>query len=308
MHDGPGQDVVEIRDTVVSLPNGRRLTVWRTGADTPAQPRRVAIVAPGFARRMRNVAPIARYLVDNGFVVYRCDYLDHVGLSDGDIWEFTLTGMYESLAALHAYVLEAERVAPMIVSASLAARVCFRLAAEKAEISGIAAVVGIVNTRYTLERVFEHDYSAQAPEEYAAEEFASFEGKKIQCRRFTADWRDGTWLDVQDAELDIARAQCPIVNFCGSSDDWIDVAEVKRAFDRGNDSRRVVELPFVEHELSQNPVAAQTIFREVTRCALEFAGAEDSSHIAETPFTSLAAQVPYERNIEATRVEQGRPT
>lgn len=299
MHDAQDMDIVEVRDAAISLPNGRRVAIWRSGADSPAQPGRVAIVAPGFARRMRNVAPFARYLVDNGFVVYRCDYVDHVGLSDGEIWDFTLTGMYESLAALHAHVVEVERAAPAIVAASLSARACFRLAAQKSEIAGIAAIVGVVDTRYTLERVFEHDYSAQAPEEYGEEEYAFFEGKKIQCRRFTGDWRDGGWLDVEGAENDIANAKCPIVNFCGSSDDWVDVAEVKRVFDRGSSSRRVVELPFVGHELSKNPVAAQTILREVTRSALDFTGAEDTRHVVETPFTSLAVQVPYERNVEA---------
>jgi len=294
-------DVVEISDTTVRLADGRKVAVWRTGPATPVEPRRIAIVAPGFARRMRHTAAIARYLVDNGFVVYRCDYANHVGLSDGDIWNFTIGATYDSLLALHEHALETEQTQDVVfIASSLSARTCFRLAAQRSGISGIAALVGVVDTRYTLERVFEFDHGARHPAEIGDEEFVSFEGKRIQSRPFSENWRDGGWLNVEDTELDLARAGCPVVNFCGSSDDWIDIAEVRRVFALGDSSRRVVELPFVEHELSRNPVAAQTILRELTRCALEFTGAADGVEIVETPFTSLAAQIPYERKFETS--------
>ena len=72
----------------------RRVAVWRTGTREAEAP--VVLVAPGFARRMRHMAPVALYLASAGFKVYRCDYLDHVGLSDGEIYDFTMTTMYES--------------------------------------------------------------------------------------------------------------------------------------------------------------------------------------------------------------------
>ncbi len=295
------QKTSEITQLTVNLPDGRPITVWRTG-DNADNPRRVAIVAPGFMRRMRSTALTARLLADNGFVVYRCDYADHIGLSSGDIWDFTLGTMYESLVALYQLVLAKEESAPVMVAASLAARSAFRLAAEHQEIAGIAAIVGVVDTQFTFTKVFGEDFSPLIGVEIGDERSAVFEGKEIHGRTFLRDWAEGRWLSVADTQADLSRAGCPIVNFCGTSDDWVDMATVTEVFGAGTGLRRIVQLPFVGHELAKNPVAAQTILREVTRSALHFTGSPQDIAVIDVPFPTLAAQVPYERRFEAAHL------
>src|SRR5271165_4887342 len=109
-----------IEEFETSADNGRRVVVWRTGADTVAGGSPVALVMPGFARRMRHMGAVALYLADAGFTVYRCDYLDHVGLSAGAIFDFTMSSMYESQAAALEFVQKRERREAVIVAASLA--------------------------------------------------------------------------------------------------------------------------------------------------------------------------------------------
>lgn len=282
-------------------PDGRGIAVWRTGPEEPSSPGRVALVAPGFARRMRHMASTARYLADNGFVVYRCDYLDHVGLSDGDIWNFTFGAMYRTLETVLAQVVEAEDVdSAVVVAASLAARPTVRLAANSNAVRGIIGAVGVVNPRYTLQRVFGTDYTVRPVDGLGADEFAQFENKKVHGLTFLPDWLEGDWRDAEATVRDISRVSCPIVNFCGSADDWVDIAEVRDVFTAAKGPARVVELPFVEHELSRNPVAGQTMLREITRCAVEFVTGDDPARIevAEPSFADLVSQVPHERSLE----------
>jgi pimeloyl-ACP methyl ester carboxylesterase len=290
----------EISQFTVELPDGRPVVVWRSG-NNGDNPKRVAIVAPGFMRRMRSTALTARFLVDNGFTVYRCDYADHIGLSSGDIWDFTLSTMYESLVTLYRYVLAAEATPPAIVAASLSARSAFRLAAEHQEVAGIAAIVGVVDTKFTFTRVFGEDFSPLIGVDIG-ERSASFEGKEIYGRTFLQDWAEGKWRLVADTQADLARVSCPIVNFCGTSDDWVDISTVAEVFDGGSELRRIVQLPFVGHELAKNPVAAQAILREVTRSALQFTGSPEDIEVIDVPFPTLAAQVPYERRFEAAQL------
>ncbi|MGL5828160.1 MAG: hypothetical protein ACRC0L_01165 [Angustibacter sp.] len=294
-------EVAEIEELSVDLPDGRSVAIWRTGSNAE-YPERVAIVAPGFMRRMRSTALTARLLADNGFVVYRCDYADHIGLSSGNIWDFTLSTMYESLAALYRQVLAIEGVAPILVTASLSARLAFRLAALNRQVAGIVAIVGVVDTQFTFERVFGEDFSPLIGTDLADDRSAIFEGKEIHGRTFLQDWADGRWLKADDARADIAQADCPIINFCGTSDDWVDIGTVKEYFGSGGQERSLVQLPFVGHELSKNPVAAQTILREVTRSALQFTGSPPQSPVNDVPFPTLAAQIPYERRFEAARL------
>jgi alpha-beta hydrolase superfamily lysophospholipase len=300
------QEAVEVTARRITTADGRGIVVWRTGPECPA-PGRVALVAPGFARRMRHLAAAARYLVDNGFVVYRCDYLDHIGLSDGEIRDFTLSGMYSTLDAVLAHVRAAERVdGAVLVAASLAARPSFRLAASTGAVRGIIGLVGVVNPRFTLARAFGADHGARAPDDFDADEYIKFENKKIHCRTFAEDWHSGGWLAAEDTVRDLARVRCPVVNFCGSADDWVSVAEVKEVFAEAGGPARVVELPFVEHELSRNPVAGQTMLREITRCALEFGTGADPAaiEVAEPGFTELVSQIPYERTLEKSTMDR----
>lgn len=294
--------VREISPERIEMPDGRGLVTWRNEPEGGDRERRVAVVAPGFARRMRHVAGLARALVDNGVTVYRCDYIDHVGLSDGQIWDFTLTGMYDSLRALVANVRDVEGLDTelVVVASSLGARPALRLAARHPDgIAGLVNVVGVVDTRYTLRRVFEDDLSRYPAEHWGPADYVEFEGKRINALRFRKSWLEDGWLDTAETEREITAVSCPIVNYCGSSDDWVEVAEVKRIYGvGGSGARRVVELPFVEHDLARNPVAAQTVLREVTRSTLTYVGA-GTDDIAETSFLDLAVQLPYERRFEA---------
>lgn len=294
--------VAEVSSRTLSMSDGRRIVAWRNGPDVPASPGMVALVAPGFARRMRHMAPAARYLVDNGFVVYRCDYVDHIGLSEGEIGNFSIGDMYDTLVAVHKYILDSERVdSVVVVAASLAARPGFRLAAMAGGVSGIVGIVGVVNARYTLNEAFGVDYGGRALDSFGDEEYIKFEGKLIHGRQFAENWHADDWLDAEGTMRDLARVSCPIANFCGSADGWVKVAEVKEVFAAAQGPARVVELPFVEHDVSRNPVAVQTMLREITRCAIEFSGFSDPAavQIAEPNFTNLASQIPYERSLES---------
>src|SRR4051794_34144351 len=120
----------------------RSIAVWRMAGGAPDPP--IAFVAPGFTRRMRHMAPVALYLAANGFTVYRCDYLDHVGLSDGDVYDTTITSMYESQRATLDLITECEKRPPVVVAASLANRTAVRLAARSEHVAGLIGIVGVV--------------------------------------------------------------------------------------------------------------------------------------------------------------------
>lgn len=300
--------VHEVCELSAVTAGGRELAVWRSAAPGAVANGRIAIVAPGFARRMRHMAAAARYLSANGFVVYRCDYVDHVGLSEGEILGFTLTGMSDSLQALVERIAEDEPDASIVVvAASLAARACFRLATTEPRLSGVLGIFGVVNTRFTLRRVFGAEAVDRPLEHVPPDELMTFERKRISSARFLSDFHANDWSGLDGTRHDLERVACPVVNFCGSADDWIDLAEVKDVFASAAGRARVVELPFVEHDLAKNPVAGQALMREVTRHALRCADGSDPADVAEPSFADIAAQIPYERGVEAHRLEHPDP-
>ncbi|NNH75652.1 hypothetical protein HLB23_38360 [Nocardia uniformis] len=293
----------------VPVDDSRSIAVWRSGGADRIGDRKIALVTPGFARRMRNMVVPAMYLAANGFTVYRCDYVDHIGTSDGDIWNFTMSGMRDSIRALHDYVRTAEGDCDtVIVGASLSMRAAYRLAAENGGISGIVGIVGVVDTAYTFERVFNEDITKRIVEDVDPHDYVTFEKNRIGCLPFLHDWYEQDWVGLSGTIKDVERLDCGLVNFCGTADTWIDVRDVRQVFDAARKGGRVVELPFVEHELSSNPVAAQTLLREATLAVMEMAGRvsrEDGNFAAdfvEPEFGDIASQIPYERRLAMAEI------
>lgn len=273
---------------------GRHVAVWRSGSQDPEAP--IVLLAPGFARRMRHMAPVALCLGANGFRVYRCDYLDHIGLSDGDIYDFTMTAMYDSQRALLEAIERYEKRPPVIIAASLANRAAIRLLVNNGDLLGLIGIVGVVNTHKTLTKVFGQDFVELGLENHPAH--AEFERKRIRAETWWRDWHDGDWITLESTIAELRAVAQPVVNFCGSADDWVALADVERAFEQGDGGlRRIVELPYVEHELSSNPIAGQVVMREVVRLAIELVGLADG-HVAEPSFEEIALQIVYERAFE----------
>jgi pimeloyl-ACP methyl ester carboxylesterase len=283
----------------------RHVATWLTGARDPEAP--VVLVAPGFARRMRHMAAVALYLAANGFRVYRCDYLDHVGLSDGDIYDFRMSAMYEAQRATIELIGQREERYPVLVAASLAYRTAIRVLTEHQGIAGLIGIV-VVDTRKTLSKVFGQDYALLPIEEHP--EHVEFERKRIRGDTWREDCYAADWVSLDSTIAELRTVTQPVANFCGAADDWVSIADVRRAFEGGaGGPRRLVELPYVEHELSSNPVAGQAVMREVVRVAWELsAGAVDEREPVDPSFEQIGAQMVYERALEQHLAESHQPT
>lgn len=143
----------------VKTKNGRTVAVWRDGPAHDDATGPVVIMAPGFGQRMRSAGVLALMLTYNGATVYRFDALDHVGLSDGEIVDYSVTELMEALTAVVDTALEREGVeAVSMVATSLSALPVMHFAADRKCADNIALMLGVVNGRQTLLKVLDTDY------------------------------------------------------------------------------------------------------------------------------------------------------
>jgi acyl transferase len=250
---------------------------------------------------MRHTAVIARQLADNGFVVYRSDLRNHVGLSDGDIEQFTMTQALDGVRVVAEKVMEVEKNEQvLIVAASLSFRLAVRMAAIDKNVSGLIGLVGVVDTRHTLSQAFNDDFFARARGDWPV--YAEFERYQIASATFGPDCVDQGWLELADCIHELERIQCGIVNFCGGNDKWVRIDDIRTAFSSNQGARRiVVEMPDVEHELAKNPVAVNELLRDITRYALEVGAGyrNQENEVVDLSFDAMAAQTIFERRQEA---------
>ena len=199
------------------LPDGRRLALWRSCSSGGG---RVAVLVPGFGRQMRRLGGVALYLVANGFVVYRLDPVNHVGLSEGDIDRFTISGVLDSITAAQKAIATREGTQRVsIVAMSLSAVPVLRFAASGPSTAQVALLAGVVNGWATLERALGHDYSAVPFDELPST--IRFERHKIDPRPMWLDNREHGWLSMERTIEDLREFKGPVANFTASEDDWV---------------------------------------------------------------------------------------
>ncbi|HET8659270.1 MAG TPA: hypothetical protein VFM55_09765 [Micromonosporaceae bacterium] len=281
--------------------DGRRVAVWRTsGGGAPGGP--VVVLAAGFARRMRHVGAVALYLARNSAVVYRYDPLDHVGLSDGEIRDYTFTSSLSSMRAVVDLAVERERAAAVtLVAASLAGRVAYRLAGLDPRVAAVATLVGVVDVRRTLVAVLGADYTTYELAELPAD--VAFEQYRIDPRPLWLDHRDHGWTSIEGTIDDLRRTSAPVTNFWAADDDWVRPEDVERAFEEGTGGpRRLLELPFGQHDLSGNPVAARVVMRALTEVVV--GDAVPGGQVADPSFEEIVELAVSERRAESAQLAE----
>lgn len=249
----------------VRTKEGRTVAVWRDGPPDGEAAGPVVVMAPGFGQRMRSSGVLALMLVYNGATVYRFDALDHVGLSDGEIVDYSLTQLMEALTAVVATVREREGVdAVSMVATSLSALPVLRLAADKKCADNIALMLGVVNGRQTLVEVLDVDYLDWELDDLP--DRVQIDKHSVDPRPIVAETRVVDWWEMSSTVDALSVLNIPVRNFVASDDDWVDIADVRAAFEAANlDQRNVIEVAVSGHALLRNPVALKALLTDVTR-------------------------------------------
>lgn len=270
--------------------DGRRIALWRSRIhDSSGGP--VVVLCPGFGRQMTDLVTVAHYLCTNGATVYRMDPLDHVGLSDGTIFDYTPSASALSLQAVLGFVHRAERGQPVVVvAASMAARPAVRVALE-GSIDRLVTVVGVVNMRRTIAAVFGDAIVAMPRAELPRSVW--FENLEVGPHGIYDDQRFGWWdLEVTRAELECLAV--PTTAIFADGDPWVDADDVRLAFgESGHPNRRLVSIHSSTHDLGQDATAGLIALEAITAAAL------DSTAVRVPTLEALVASIHSEANLEA---------
>lgn len=144
---------VECRNAV-----GRRIAAYHDRPDKALPGAPVVIISPGYGETKKEYVTLAYYFACNGFHVLRYDHTNHVGESEGDIVDATLTSMDQDLACVTDYAKRAWPTSSVaVVTTSLAGRVALKLVARSPQIDLLILITGVVDVQATLQAVHQED-------------------------------------------------------------------------------------------------------------------------------------------------------
>lgn len=259
----------------------------------------VVIISPGYGETKKEYLTLAYFLANNGFHVLRYDHSDHVGESDGDILQFTLTGMRQDLSAVLSY---AERTWPRsriaLVSTSLAGRVALKQMANDRRASLLVLLTGVVDVQATLSAVHQEDYIG-AYLRGIRRGTVNMLGFNISAEAWLEDAITQGFADLRSTIRDARQIRLPVVLFMAEHDLWVDTDSVRAVQAAlGANLRRFYLIPEALHRLNENPRKARAVFRQIVTCCT------DALHL---PSRSAAVLEPSQRDIGLqSRVERER--
>jgi len=234
----------------------------------------------------------ALYLLTNGFDVVRYDNPNHLGASDGDIYDFDLVEIYETLQdVIHhvSTVIKKENIS--ILATSLMARCTVKALSEydhlKKTVRLLVNMVGVVNLRDTISKVCELDVFSD--EHFDLKEFKVL--NHYVNRKFVDRAKDIGLHTYESITNEISKVDIPIYNIAASNDHWVDLQEIINTY-----KDNVIILPGGIHEVSKNPNAAKVMLKKVTEIFMQ--NHNGNATVREPDFNALIKFTQQERELE----------
>jgi len=224
------------------------------------------IVLPGYGETKTNVLAESYWLAKNGFNTLRFDYSDHVGESEGDICNTTLSKIKDDILSAVDYVCTLFRARKVgAVARSLASRALIRAASDDRRIELALNVASVVDVRKTLFEIYRDDHFARLYEGHS-NGIMDVLGFQVDADNFLRAAIDDNFEDIRTTIEDIKKVHVPVVFFAAEKDAWVKLDDVRRVCDAaGHPGTDLRILPGAMHTVHENRTVAKHVLMETVR-------------------------------------------
>lgn len=253
------------------------------------------VMPPGYGETKRDALTAAYYLVRNGVNVLRYDATDHVGESEGDITNTTMTKMKVDLLSAIDFIESKYKVNRVgVISSSLAQRMALKAAAEDPRIVFLLGVVGVVNLRETLKAIYREDIIGDVGSGKVKDTYDVLGFNIDKAYPITAI--QDAYHDLESAIGDAKRLNVPLVFLVAEKDAWIKLDDVKVVLESSHQGEMHL-IPEAMHQIFENPRAAKIALRQTVVSATKHLTERhlSLSEVVEPNLRELATQNHLER-------------
>lgn len=281
---------------VVMNDNGQHLRCLSTRR-RDIESRATVLVPPGYGRRIHHYSVLARTLVDNGYLVIRFDFSNHVGLSDGDVADLSMTSMESDVRAMVRHAQDLMTAPPLLVIApSLAGRATMRALVSADDVAGCVLLLPVADVERTITQVTNVDGCAQWRRGEVTNRDALHRVVEHDVKwAFVADTIERGWGGVGPARDDIAGIAAPVHAIAAEQDDWVFVDDVTHVMaGAARFPRRLTVLDATSHDVAHNPPVMRLLMTTTLESMAEMLG--DEAAVPTLPdFEQILETVTLER-------------
>ncbi|TLY23316.1 MAG: response regulator [Nitrospirae bacterium] len=288
--------------------DGRRITACHDSAleSYPGTP--LVIIAPGYGETKTDYVTLAYYLAANGFHVLRYDHTNHVGESDGEMAEATLSSMNQDLGAVLEYANRMRPTSPVVViAANVMGRIALKRLAQDRPVALLVVLSGIMDLQAAL-RAHQED-SIVTFLRSAGLGTTNLLGLNVDGERFLSDAIKESYADLLTTIEDAKRLRTPVLFFAAVRDPWAQPDTVKKVLaSLQAHAGQLYLIPEALHRLQDNPRQTLVLVRQVASCCVErFFPDRPRKGLADPSPRTIAAQIRLERDRARARHAKRRP-
>jgi len=288
--------------------DGRRIAACQDGSleSHPGAP--LVIIAPGYGETKTDYVTLASYLAANGFHVLRYDHTNHVGESDGEMAEATLSSMNQDLGAVLDYANRKRPTSPIVViAANVTGRVALKRLAQDHRVALLVVLTGIMDLQAAL-RAHQED-SIVTFLRSAGLGMMNLLGLNVDGDRFLSDAIKEGYADLLTTIEDAKRLQTPVLFFAAEGDPWTQPDAVKKVLaSLQTHEAQLYLIPDALHRLRDNPRQTLALVRLVASCCMErFFPDRSRKGLVEPSPRTIAAQIRVEQERARARHSKRKP-
>jgi alpha-beta hydrolase superfamily lysophospholipase len=266
----------------------------------------LVVVAPGYEHRIHHYSLLAHYLVDHGFDVLRFDLRNHIGLSEGEIADFTMTSMANDIGdALLDARGRCTGLPISVVASSLASRAAVRAtyaASERGDalVHALVMILPVVDVEYSTTRAI----GRNAVEEWRTG--AVTDPTRLDmvlshevAYSFARDVIDGGWSGIDGTRQELEGIDTDVLAIAAAEDTWVELDDVERTIVNAGDAlREIVVLESCSHELAFNAPVVRLLMEEVISWLWQRHG-QAPTDVTHPEFQEIVAIMDRERGWKA---------
>jgi acyl transferase len=238
------------------------------------------LIVPPFGRSAKDLFIFAHYLWKAGFNVFRFDARNHVGLSSGEIRNFTLSSLLKDLRLVTETLRGKGFDDLTLLCISLSAPVTFKYAAGSAGVRGIVSVIGAVDVQFAVEKAGNCSLDAYRRKDTDRLPSQTILGYEVLADEFVRDMDAGEFSPLDSVVEAVRRAPCPVHIVMAADDDWVPPERMMRVHQAAPEGSTLTSFEGVSHEFGRSVKTTKRICLEICRlCGLTAGGEEEEWQI-----------------------------
>ncbi len=288
--------------------DGRRIAACYDSSSESYPDTPLVIIAPGYGETKTDYVTLAYYLAANGFHVLRYDHTNHVGESDGEMAEATLSSMNQDLGAVLDYANRTRPTSPIVVIAeNVTGRIALKRLAQDHRVALLVVLTGIMDLQAAL-RAHQED-SIVTFLRSAGLGTTNLFGLNVDGDRFLSDAIKESYADLLTTIEDAKRLRTPALFFAAERDPWTPPDVVKKVLaSLQTHAGQLYLIPEALHRLQDDPRQTLALVRLVASCCVErFLPDRSRESLVEPAPRTIAAQIRLERERARARHARRKP-